>query len=320
MLSFRSLPSCIFVEYSMDSLDQTLKLELFPPAHSSEIKGIELSDSLAECIRLAAAQVTQQQKPETDLKLENYVVLEKQQGFYLLQDLQTTIFYIWSTEAESPVLKSTSWSVAYRAWLNLRANRDQRNDGQDGANQTREREISTPRSTEDLHDWVNRHQDRPQFGQLIYCRDRSAKDLLQYAIQLSETIALRWTPGHSSGILTLETVSRRQHRLAKWIEPQPQAAIAAALHCSIELFHQRWDYSPYVFNSEHWARLVTTGHCGSFQLDELLMDEPQTALSNASETALSEILEFNLEAEALLTAAIATHPGFAKDTSEFFAP
>jgi hypothetical protein len=303
----------MFVEYSMDSLDQPIEQDIFSSAHSSDTKGIELSAPLAECIRIAAAEVAQRQRTGSNLKLENYVVLEQRLDFYLLQDPKTTIFYIWSTVAECPILKSTSWPVAYRAWLNLRANRGQTKDRPNSVHPICEPDIPISPSTTDLHDWVNRHQDCPQFGQLIYCRDRSAEDALKYGIQLSETVALQWTPGHASGILTLETV-RRQHRLAKWIEPQLQAAIAAALHGSIEIFHQRWNYSPYQFNSEHWARLVATGRCGSFQ------QVHRNALSDASETATPESLEFNLDAELLLTESIAAHQTFSEDPSGFLAP
>ncbi len=309
----------------MDSQDHPIELDPYPPVHSSDIEGVGWSRSLAQ-LNDVAAEVTQLRCSERDLNLENYVVLEKCQAFYLLQDPQGALFYVWSAAANRPIVNSPSWPAAYRAWLNLRTNRGQNESKQSSANQNHEKEISASQLTEDLHDWVNRHQDNSQFGQLIYRRDRSAEDLLQYAVQLSEAVAIRWTSGDSAGRLTLETVSRRQHRLAKWVEPQAQAAIAAALHGSIEIFHQRWDYSPYRFNSEHWARLVATGHCGSFQIDELLTYWRQTALGHASETVPPEVLEFNLEAESLLTAAIAElrtqspHPAFAKDTSEFFTP
>jgi hypothetical protein len=304
----------------MDSLDHPIKLDLYPSVHFPKIEGSILSHSQMQCHDVKSAEVTQPYCARANLNLENYVVLEKYQAFYLLQDPQTALFYVGSVLEESPILESSSWTAVYRTWLNLRKNQKQHDDRQSSVNPIYAKEISAPQLTEDLHDWVNRHQDNPYFGKLIYRRDRRAEDLLQYAVQLSETMAIRWAPSDSEGRLTLETVSRRQHRLAKWIEPQLQTAIAAALHCSIEIFHQCWDYSPHRFNSEHWARLVGTGHCSSFQKNELLTYWRQTALSRASETTPPEILECNLEAQSLLTEAIASHPAFAKDTPEFFTP
>jgi hypothetical protein len=228
--------------------------------------------------------------------LENYAVLEQFQDFYLLQALQTELFYVWAIADELPILKSTSWPAAYRTWLEIRHNQ-----GQD----------CTPKGPQDqsfqeLHDGVNLYQDHPLFGQLIYRRDRRCEDLLQYAIQLSDEVALRWRASDSStGALVLETISRRQHRPAKWVEPQPQSVITAALHSAIKIFHQQWAYSAYRFNSEHFARLIVTGHCGSFQMDEMHFSCNEVSSDNGEEAARPEVLEFNLEAESLLSAAIA---------------
>ena len=230
------------------------------------------------------------------INLENHVVLEQFQDFYLLKNSRSALFSIWAANAEIPIFKSTNWSAAYRAWLNLRQA------------QKPERSHSSQQDVQSgdaLHDWVHHHQNDPWFGQLMYSRDLTLGGVLQYSVQISEAIALRWTEGMGAeGVLALEKVGRRQHRLAKWTEPQPQAVIAAALHCAIDVFHQRWEYSLYRFNSEHWAKLMVTGQCDCEQTDEILDYWRQTATSEKFGSALPEVLTLNLEAESTLNTAL----------------
>jgi hypothetical protein len=230
------------------------------------------------------------------ISLENQVVLEQFQDFYLLKNSQSDLFSIWAEAAEAPIFKSTNWSAAYRAWLNLRQ-----------AQKLGHSHVAQDvQSCDALHDWVRHHQDDPWFGQLMYSRDLTLGGVLQYSVQISETIALRWTEGvGAEGVLALEKVGRRQHRPAKWIESQPQAVIAAALHGAIDVFHQRWSYSLYRFNSEHWAKLIVTGQCGCDQTDEILDYWRQTAMSDEFGSALPEVLTLNLEAQSILNKAIA---------------
>ena len=184
--------------------------------------------------------------------LGNDVVLEQSQAFYLLRNARTGLFSIWATGAQAPLFQSTNWAAAYRTWL----------DWMHTQNANRSVQNQDVPSSESLHDWVHQHRHDPGFGQLLYRRDLSLGGVLQYAVQISEAIAFRWTSGTTpEGVLTLDQVSRRQHRLAKWIEPQPQDLIAAALHCAIDIFHQQWVYNLAQFNSEHWAKLMVTGHC-----------------------------------------------------------
>jgi hypothetical protein len=230
------------------------------------------------------------------INLENHVVLEQFQDFYLLKNARSALFLIWAAAAETPIFKSTHWSTAYRAWLSLRQTQNSRHS----------HSAQDIQSSDALHDWVHYHQDDPWFGQLMYRRDRTLGNVLQYSVQISEAIALRWTEGMGAeGALVLEKVGRRQHRRAKWIEPQPQAAIAAALHCAIDVFHQRWEYSLYRFNSEHWAKLMVTGQCGCEQTDEILDYWRQTAASEAFGSKLPEVLTLNLEAEKMLNTPLA---------------
>jgi hypothetical protein len=233
--------------------------------------------------------------PAQSFATENAAVLEQTQDFCFLKNSQTGLFSIWAAAAETPLFKSTNWAAAYRTWLDLlQIQRSQRS--------PQTLEIQSP---EALHDWVHRHRNDPCFGQLIYSRDRSLGGVLHYAVQISEAIALRWTTGSTpEGILTLEKVGRRQHRVAKWIEPQPQAVIAATLRCAIDIFHQQWVYSLNQFNSEHWAKLMVTGHCCCDQVDEILAYYQQTAISEDPRMALPEILTLNLDAQEILNTAL----------------
>jgi hypothetical protein len=230
------------------------------------------------------------------IPLEDHVILERFQDFYLLKNSQSALFSIWAASAEAPIFKSTQWSSAYRTWLHLRQAQKSRYSQQD----------QNLQSCDALHDWVHHHHNDPWFGQLVYSRDLTLGSVLQYSVQISEAIALRWTEGlGAEGVLALERVGHRQHRPAKWIEPQPHKVIAAALHCAIDVFHQRWHYSLYRFNSEHWAKLMVTGQCGCEQTDEILDYWHTTPSAQEWGSQLPEVLTLNLEAERTLNTALA---------------
>jgi hypothetical protein len=226
---------------------------------------------------------------------DNDVVLEQSQPFFLLKNSKTGLFSIGIETAEAPLFKSPDWSTAYRTWLDLvRVQRSKH------FPQTTE-----VQSAQFLHERVHHHQDDPGFGQLIYSRDLRFGGVLQYSVQISEAIALRWTAGNlSKGVLTLDKVGRRQHRLAKWIEPQPQSIIVASLHCAIDIFHQQWDYSLNQFNSEHWAKLMVTGHCGCDQKGEILDYWRKMAIAEEPSAAMPEVLTLNLAAQDMLKASL----------------
>jgi hypothetical protein len=226
---------------------------------------------------------------------DNDVVLEQSQPFFLLKNSKTGLFSIGIETAEAPLFKSPDWSTAYRTWLDLiRVQRSKHSP-----------QTTEVQSAQFLHDRVHHHQDDPGFGQLIYSRDLRFGGVLQYSVQISEAIALRWTAGNTSkGVLTLDKVGRRQHRLSKWIEPQPRSVIAASLHCAIDIFHQQWDYSLNQFNSEHWAKLMVTGHCGCDQTDEILVYWQQRAIAEEPSAAMPEVLTLNLAAQDMLKASL----------------
>ncbi len=278
----------------LDTLSEILSYPSLDEAHSP-VLGIDQSEQQYERLTVVGT-VPIDSGFRLSISLENQVVLEQFQDFYLLKNSQSDLFSIWAEAAEAPIFKSTNWSAAYRAWLNLRQ-----------AQKLGHSHVAQDvQSCDALHDWVRHHQDDPWFGQLMYSRDLTLGGVLQYSVQISEAIALRWTEGvGAEGVLALEKVGRRQHRPAKWIESQPQAVIAAALHCAIDVFHQRWNYSLYRFNSEHWAKLVVTGQCGCDQTDEILDYWRQTAMSDEFGSALPEVLTLNLEAQTILNTALA---------------
>jgi hypothetical protein len=244
----------------------------------------------------AAAEIVATDATARSLAANDFVILEQAQPFSLLKNPQNGLFSIWVKGIQASLFRSTNWATAYRAWLDLL--QVQR--------LARSHQAPAIQSANALHAWVYHHQNDPWFGQLIYRRDLSLGGVLQYSVQISESIAVRWSAGETlEGILVLDKVGRRQYRLAKWIESQPQAAIAAALHCAIDVFHQRWSYSFAQFNSEHWAKLVVTGHCCCDQADEILAHWRQVAIAEDPHGIVPEVLTLNLDAQETLKAALA---------------
>jgi hypothetical protein len=235
------------------------------------------------------------------------VILEQCASFYLLQETATKLYCLYEVQTQLPLLKTDQWAEAYRSWLNLR---HQCAAPIAASNPTAPADLSA----EALHDWVSQHQDSAYFGQLLYSRDRQFQGTLQYLVRLSETHGLRWAPATvqpiALGQLTLEVLGQRRHRPAKWLEPRSSVSMADALHRSIKGLHQRCQYDLYRFNSEHWARLITTGRGCSFQKEELYaywqsQTQIQAPISELQEKIAPEIWEENLEAQVLLLMAIA---------------
>jgi hypothetical protein len=225
------------------------------------------------------------------------VILEQCQSFYLIQETSTKIYYLCEVETRLPLLKTDQWAEAYRSWLTLRHQAS----ALDPAVETL--------SIETLHDWVSQNQDNAYFGQLLYSCDRQFQGTLQYHIRLSETHSIRWAPTVNQtvclGKLTLDVLSQRRHRSAKWIEKRSSSSMADTLHQSIQRLHQHAQYDLYRFNSEHWARLTTTGQSCSFQKDDLYAYWLSQDQSYTSEDRLDpDIWEENLEAQVLLMMAI----------------
>jgi hypothetical protein len=227
------------------------------------------------------------------------VVLEQCPGFCLIQEKSTQLYYLCDSD-QRPLLQTAQWAEAYRSWLNYRHRFPEV--------PVSAAPVSETLSREALHDWVSQHQDNPSFGQLLYSCDRQFQGTLTYLVRLSETAAICWAPTTgqtvSLGRLTVETLGQRRHRSAKWIESRSSACVADALHRSIRGLHQRCQYSLYQFNSEHWARLMTTGQGCCFQKDDLYAYWLNRLQPSDPHTP-PDIWEENLEAQVLLLMAIA---------------
>jgi hypothetical protein len=245
--------------------------------------------------------MAQSSQAHSDLQLFDLrysLVLEQFQTYYLLQEPSTKRFYVCSDETDTPLFQTDDWAEAYRMWFSLRQQHilNTENDG----------------LLNSLHEVICRHQNDPSFGQLIYCRDHQFRGLLQYAVCLSSELALQWAPlqpqPSALGTFVLEKVSRRRYSAAKWVDSAVPHKLADALHHSIDVFHQRWQYELYQFNSEHWARLAATGQCCSFQVEDLCAYGSQVS-AMADTTTEPIVWEHNSEAATALTLAIAQgHP------------
>jgi hypothetical protein len=281
----------------MDFLDRFSEIIGYPSLSEEiprSLDGYSSTDSM-DCLTAPGAALSHE--IARSFVLGNDVVLEQSQAFYLLKNARTGLFSIWATGAQAPLFQSANWAAAYRTWLDWIHT------------QSAHRSVQNQdvQSSESLHDWVHQHCHDPGFGRLLYRRDLSLGGVLQYSVQISEAIAFRWTAGTTPlGILTLDKVSRRQHRLAKWIEPRSQDVIAAALHFAIDIFHQQWVYCLDQFNSEHWAKLIVTGECSCEQKDEILDYRQNMATTADARMMLPEVLPLNLDAQEILKAALAT--------------
>jgi hypothetical protein len=265
---------------------------LSPPL--TEAPASNCGQFLNSCLSLIAqSSQIEQHQPEWSAS----VILEQCPSFYLIQETSTKLYYLCEVQTRLPLLKTDQWAEAYRSWLNLRHQASELNPAAEAS------------SAETLHDWVSQNQDNAYFGQLLYSRDRQFQGTLQYHVRLSETHAIRWAPTVNQtvglGQLTLDVLGQRRHRSAKWIEQRSSSSMADTLHQSIQRLHRHAQYDLYRFNSEHWARLITTGQGCSFQKDDLyaywLSQDP---ISKSQDRLDPDIWEENLEAQVLLLMAI----------------
>lgn len=209
-------------------------------------------------------------------------VIAESKGIQLLYDSYSSLFKLQSIVSNQLIYSTPNWSLAYRNWLDYVQRK-----GVEWQSQ------SNPElSAEVLLKQFALHQQSPAFGRLIYQRDRHCLDLLQYAVQLDDDLAVSWKPIQQSpmGQLKLEEISWRRYRPAKWVEELPRPHILRALKWSVQVLHQRWTYNLFQFNNEHWARLVTTGKCHCYQTEAL-----KTLTAFQGDAGLSTIVEENLD-------------------------
>jgi hypothetical protein len=208
--------------------------------------------------------------------------IAESRGIQLLYDSYFSLFKLQTIVSSKLIYSTSNWSIAYRTWLDLVRKKDIEWHSQN----------NLAISAEILLKQFEVYQDSPVFGRLIYQRDRHCLDLLQYAVQLDDDLAVCWRPMPQSslGQMRLEEISWRRYRSAKWVEELPQPETLRALQWSVKSLHQRWTYNLFQFNNEHWARLVTTGLCHCYQTNAL---KALKALQDSS--GLSTILEENLD-------------------------
>jgi hypothetical protein len=209
-------------------------------------------------------------------------VIAESKGIQLLYDSYFSIFKLQTILSSRLIDSTPNWSVAYRTWLGLVRKKDIEWHSQS----------NLAISAEVLLKQFEVYQGAPAFGRLIYQRDRNDLDLLQYAVQLDDDLAVCWRPMPQSllGQMRLEDISWRRYRPAKWVEELPRFEILRSLQWSVQILHQRWSYSLFQFNNEHWARLVTTGQCHCYQTNAL-----KTLETFPDSSGRSTILEENLD-------------------------
>jgi hypothetical protein len=124
-----------------------------------------------------------------------------------------------------------------------------------------------------LHDLIDRNFSQPDYGRLLHHLDRNNPKILHYSVQLNDRESLAWEPIHGDrqkdlGRLAIWPIDWHRFQPAQWVTHLPKTQIQAAMHGSIDRFHEQWQYELFRFNCEHWARLVTTGDCCCYQIKE----------------------------------------------------
>ncbi len=130
---------------------------------------------------------------------------------------------------------------------------------------------------EELHDLINQNKDHPYFGTLLLHWNPSY--VCHPSVQLNENFSLGWEPVSPGVDNDLGWINVWK---AVWDGPSPWKAAAdvkywgkdktlQALHASVDIFHEKWEYDLGIFNCEHWARGVVSGEFRSLQLDSRLI-------------------------------------------------
>ncbi|HTL90436.1 MAG TPA: hypothetical protein VL134_13630 [Leptolyngbya sp.] len=124
-----------------------------------------------------------------------------------------------------------------------------------------------------LHSLIDKNFFHPHYGRLLYHRDSPKAGALHYSVQLNDSESLGWQPIHHSrqqdiGRVEIWQVDWNRFQPAQWVMHLEKVQIKKALHLSVNQFHEKWQYQLFRFNCEHWARLVTTGDCRCYQIQE----------------------------------------------------
>lgn len=95
------------------------------------------------------------------------------------------------------------------------------------------------------------------------------------SVQINNDLSLGWEPKTGAGHKDVGVIKIWR---AVWDGPNPwraakhvcyweKANIFQALHASIDLLHEKWEYDLWKFNCEHWARGMVTGEFKCLQLE-----------------------------------------------------
>ncbi|MBD1867826.1 hypothetical protein H6F95_11055 [Cyanobacteria bacterium FACHB-471] len=124
-----------------------------------------------------------------------------------------------------------------------------------------------------LHSLIDGNFSHPKYGRLLHCCDSQNPSILHYSVQLNDSESLAWEPIYCNrqkdiGRVAIWQVDWSRFQPAKWVKHLEKEQIKKALHISVNQLHEHWQYELFRFNCEHWARLVTTGDCRCFQIQE----------------------------------------------------
>jgi len=113
----------------------------------------------------------------------------------------------------------------------------------------------------------------------MHYRDPHYTGILHYVVQINGGQNMGWRSGtewnlipplRETGCLRLDPIDWPNVTVAEGVILRDRDWIWRALHRSVDLFHEKWDYEFFRFNCEHWARLVATGVCRCHQMENYL--------------------------------------------------
>ncbi len=135
-----------------------------------------------------------------------------------------------------------------------------------------------------IHSLIDRNFSHPEYGRLLHHRYLQNPKILHYSVQLNDRESLAWEPMRcdrqkDTGKLAIWSIDWQRFQPAQWVTHLPTTKIQAAMHGSVDRFHENWQYELFRFNCEHWARLVTTGDC-CYQIKEFKQWQKVPILGN----------------------------------------
>lgn len=98
---------------------------------------------------------------------------------------------------------------------------------------------------QEIHNIINTNYHHPNFGKLLYHRDRKNQSILHYSVQINDYDSLAWEPINAdkqkdTGQINIWHINWEYFHPAKWIQYLPKEKISHAIHISADKFHQNW--------------------------------------------------------------------------------